>query len=161
MNSARNLALHGKRLVEQNKALRQVLLDIGIKSEFESQMILRVCSTQCWHKAYNLAGNMDLVQCAHSPNTKADCVTELLCTLPFRRYNSSLQKYFETIILKKTIQTSGTNGSAKNHVILNCLIFSLFRNKITGKNFRKNFVKHLEILGPRWSSFFIHQNESA
>ena len=93
MNSARNLALHGKRLVEQNKALRQVLLDIGIKSEFESQMILRVLIF--------LAGNMDLVQCAHSPNTKADCVTELLCTLPFRRYNSSLQRYFETIILKK------------------------------------------------------------
>ena len=41
---------------------------------------------------------MDLVQCAHSPNTKADCVTELLCTLPFRRYNSSLQKYFETVL---------------------------------------------------------------
>ena len=30
---------------------------------------------------------MDLVQCAHSPNTKAECVTELLCTLPFRRYD--------------------------------------------------------------------------
>jgi len=46
VNSARNLALHGKRLVEQNKALRQVLLEIGIKSEFESQMILRVWSMQ-------------------------------------------------------------------------------------------------------------------
>ena len=46
VNSARNLALHGKRLVEQNKALRQVLLEIGIKSEFESQMIQRVRFTQ-------------------------------------------------------------------------------------------------------------------
>ena len=35
MTSARNLAIHGKQLVEQNKALRQVLLEIGIKSEFE------------------------------------------------------------------------------------------------------------------------------
>ena len=33
VNSARNLALHAKQLVEQNKALRQVLLDIGIKSK--------------------------------------------------------------------------------------------------------------------------------
>ena len=35
VTSARNLAIHGKQLVEQNKALRQVLLEIGIKSEFE------------------------------------------------------------------------------------------------------------------------------
>ena len=42
VNSARNLAIHGKRLVEQNKALRQVLLEIGIKSEFELQLILDI-----------------------------------------------------------------------------------------------------------------------
>ena len=37
---------------------------------------------------------MNLVQCAHSPNTKAECVTELLCTLPFRRYESSCMKLY-------------------------------------------------------------------
>ena len=44
MTSARNLAIHGKQLVEQNKALRQVLLEIGIKSEFEIRVAIEVWS---------------------------------------------------------------------------------------------------------------------
>ena len=64
---------------------------------------------------------MNLVQCAHSPNTKAKCVTELLCTLPFRRYDSLCMKLYwliSDLIPKKSEKNSKISEEFSKNVLL-------------------------------------------